>query len=657
MKKPQKRPRKKMKRQLLFGAMLFSAILILIVSVSFRTPSTNVKNMESDTIINGNTESLPSNAGYISSINVDCLKLEYAYDLIIDDPKYEVWYANNRTRHFVFINYSTDLTGKSILIYTEDFNYSLTPERVRTPFLLSYHVNNTLEFAIERILLGYHGEETNEFSLLIGTDNINLYVGPASSSSGGSSIPIYIGGDDDGETEYVKLGIVESWIYDLEHMSTLELVFWVAFYISAFWILIFFIIREHNLLFKNPIVVTGNTVPDYVWDRYIPKKERDIDEEGHEMDYGKDIIKLGRFIIERPSKLLLGYYEIFFKHGKRFILKIFCKERYEDIKGTRKRGVNIIQLEHWDYQIVLLELPEDVSLREKILRKGFKNRLLRFIARRFPSKRLPIKIEEKHLKYDYTKKRIKDVLLWQNVYDQDHFTVRVDATYKRKIPDAQSPNKMKKGSLKNEPYYKYELLKLDKTVDQDSIEMTLNEVDVYPVEREHRAFRRQSEDNLRSQIAFERAKALKEKEEQDNIIDSLTKKVTDMKKEYQSDYRRDVTEFMKSGITPYQKFAEGFISTYKLTGDVKLALQSGYKEALKDEEVIKQKALTAKAQEKLKNLENPNYVLQLKFERDQFKQAFERILKQRKSSKEKELSLDEEIELILNPKEKKEEES
>ncbi|MFX0132033.1 MAG: hypothetical protein ACFFDN_00175 [Candidatus Hodarchaeota archaeon] len=655
MKKPQKRKKRTMKRQLFFGIMLFSAIFLLIVSATLRATSTNVKETETNTIINEHLQSPPSSAGYQSFIDIDCLRLESGYEHIIDDPNYDVWYANNETRHFLFINSSSNLTGKSILIYTEEFNYSLTPEKVSTSFLLSYHVNKTLEFAIERILLGYYGEETNEFSLFIGTDIINLYVGPASPSSGGVTIPPYIGEGDDGETEYIRLGIVEGWIYDIEQMSTGELIFWTAFYISAIWILVFIIIRERNLLFKNPIVVVGNTVPDYVWDKYIPKKERDTDEEGHEVDYGKDIIKLGRYVMEQNSNLLSGFYELFFKHGKRFILKIFCKERYEDIKGTRKRGVNIIQLEHWDYQVVLFELPEDIRPREKILRKGFKNRLLRFIARRIPSKRLPIKIEEKHLEYDYTKKRVKYIILLQNIYDQNHFTVRIDATFKRKIPDAKNPNKMKVEYLKNEPYYKYELLKLDKTVDQKSIQAIIRGVDVYPVDKKHRAFRRQSEDNLRSQISFERAKSLKEKEEQDNIIDSLTQKITSMKKEYQTDYRRDIEQFMESGITPYQKFAEGFISTYKLTGDIKLALHSGYKEALKNEEVIKQKDITAKLQKKLEKYDNPNYILELEFENKQLRHIVERRSKQRNPSKE-ELSLEEELDFIINPKKKNEEE-
>lgn len=662
-KKRTKRTKRTMKRQLFFSIMLFSAILLLIMSITFKTTSNTPKDTETDTIMDRNTQSPPSNARYQKSIDVDCLRLEPAYEHIIDWPNYDVWYANNRSRHFIFINSTSNLAGKSILVYTEDFNYSLTPERVRTSFLLSYHVNDTLEFAIERILLGYYGEETNDFSLLIDTYIIQLHVGPASPPSGGVSYTMIIGDDDD-DKEYVRLGIIESWMYDFENMPTGWKIVWVAFWVSFLWQSYYFAKKKHRDYFKNPRLFVQNSITQEEWNEIIPKKRREKIQKGdEEIDYKKDIIKLGRYLKETESKSFPGYIILYFKHARHFILKIYCKERIAEINDTKKDIVYWIRKEQWEYELRTLKLPENKQYAEEIIKDTWKNKLLLILGRITPSKKLPLILYDK-LEWEKTGKKVKKVLLLRNIYDSEYLTVIVDVKFERLEPTENDPDNWVKDDFKQTPWYRIELMKRDPSIRFSGEDGKLDEendisnkkVAIVNVEKKYRALFRSTADNERNTYEFRESEYIEDLEKRNKIIDDLTYENALLVKMVTLKKAKFMKELMLDEYGGKDKFLLDFKSDFDMTKNFEESKERALERERMRIMIRKLEQEKEEFQQKKSKIKNQEYLQELEIKVTRLTRKLE-ALKKGDGTPKKEEDIFDELTTIKKGIEKEEEET
>lgn len=586
MKKQQKR---KLKRKVLFGCMLFTAIFIVFLSTTSSTTNTTTERINSE----GSTIDTPRNSGYISSIDIDCLRLESAYEHIIDNPKYDVWYANNNSRHFLFMNSTNNLTGKTISIYTDDFNYDLSPEQVDTSFLISYHINNTLELEIERSIV------ENDFKISVNTDVINLHVEPQTPSSEGGFIPPIVV-EEEGETKVIRA----SWIDDLSNAYKNDpLLALLHGILIGFFLGILGFGAKYSMvrLRERPVIFVINCVSEEDWLEVLPKLPESHTSEDEEFNIKHDMIKFGRFRFEKGDSKTTN------KHKLRFnsVPDVHCDEHFAQVySSSRKRRVNIYQTELFDYQVMIFNIPIGEQPYKKVLKKGAKNKLRFFFAKHIPIHSLSLRLYD-HVEYEETEEKLRKVLYLIHRDGKDRLKYIADFKYKQRVPDDKDPDKYEWKYKKAQPLYFRELLEINPTVKKNTIRYYHLREKIVPVDPELRDSYRESEDNLRIQMIKDKDKYIKTIKDKDKYILELESKQTLLEENLELEYARKVKELQNAKLEDVKKYSERFVPQFAETGDFDASRKEGLKEL--EREKVYQELIKLRTELKLKiqQVDNP----------------------------------------------------
>jgi len=216
-------------------------------------------------------------ATYTDQITIDCER-EGSYTLLLDLEKYDIYYANSDTKHFLFINSTESFSGKTITLKAQDLTQDLTPEEVETSFLHSLHNTSLLEFEILRSVSG------NQIELEVESDNIGLSLTPASQTAP-EIIPLPIEEEDE-EKEKPHFGLGDLVI---DVINLYEETPWM-------WALTALIIIIGVVGFWRL------TEKPYVHVQHFKK---------YKSEY------IGRFIREEQSPEMLGYWKPFYKCSKK----------------------------------------------------------------------------------------------------------------------------------------------------------------------------------------------------------------------------------------------------------------------------------------------------------------------------------------------------
>lgn len=123
-----------------------------------------------------------SKAAYTSQIDIDCVR-DSSYDLELQTKNYEFWYANSDSKHYIFMNYTFDLTGQTIILSTTGFNEDISAVEVEKTYLHSLHENNLLEFEIDRSVI------SNRICISVNSNDVVLMLSPKSQPSDNSITP------------------------------------------------------------------------------------------------------------------------------------------------------------------------------------------------------------------------------------------------------------------------------------------------------------------------------------------------------------------------------------------------------------------------------------------------------------------------------------
>lgn len=601
MKKQQKR---RLKRNLLFGCMLFIAIFTVFLSTTANT--TTDRNKTSSTNETSYLESFPSQAGYAKSIKIDALRLESAYDCIIDDPDYEIWYANNASWHFIFMNSTTNLTGKSILVYTDDFNYSLTPETVQTSFLSAYHVNYSLEFRIARVLTGSLGEETNDFNLLIDdTQIIPLHVGPVTPSSEGSTI-IPLVEKEEGETKIIRA----SWIDDLSNAYKKDplLALFHGIIIGFVLGILGFGAKYYAVRLREyPVVFVINCVSEEDWLEVLPKLPKSHIIEDEEFNIKHDMIKLGRFRFEEGTSKSTN------KHKLRFnsVPPVHCDEHFAQVySSSRKRRVNIYQSELVDYQVMIFNIPLEKQPNKEVLKKGAKNKLRFFFAKHMFIRSISLRLYD-HVEYEETEVKLKKVLYLIHRDGKERLKYVADFKYKQHVADEKDPEKYEWKEEKAKPLYHREFLEKNPTIKKNTIRYYHLREKIIEVGPELRDSYRESEDNLRIQMIQDKDKYLREIKEKNKYILELENKEVLLKEKLELDYARKSIELRNTKLETIERYSKKFLPHYAESGNFDEARKEGLKELERSKEYQNLKELQMQYKIKLQKLDNPALIEEL----------------------------------------------
>ncbi|MFX1256767.1 MAG: hypothetical protein ACFFAN_02830 [Promethearchaeota archaeon] len=77
-------------------------------------------------------------SAYTSDVLIDCER-ESAYSHVLDGSNYDVYYANSDIEHFIYMNFSYDITTSSIELTAKDFYENISANEVQTSYLQSQH--------------------------------------------------------------------------------------------------------------------------------------------------------------------------------------------------------------------------------------------------------------------------------------------------------------------------------------------------------------------------------------------------------------------------------------------------------------------------------------------------------------------------------------
>lgn len=605
--------KRKLKRNHLFAILVFCMIAFIVLSNHSETAKAN----------------------YTESIILDSCKTESSYELIKEEVDYSVWYANSQQRHFLFLNFTYNLTTKPISIYTSDFNYNLSSELIETSFLKSKHINNTLEIEIERSLIG------NEFTISVDGDTIDLEVAPKNAPP-----PLYIPPEE--EEEESKVIRVDP-ITDLKNgykknllLFFLHIVLGCAIFFGG----IFGVLYMKNRYTEYPVHYVENDVSEKEWKELLPKEPKkkkqkklrklqkreertDLAETGIDKRFlqqegfniKEDFIKLGRMIKEIGKSKITGKNVLLYKSGRNFLLEIHCDDHLDQVKGSKQKKFYMFYTLLRKYTLRTLNIPEDKQNYKYIRKRGLKNGLIFFIARRFP-KGVGLSLKDKILEsvYEKTNELNKKVLYLQHEDQRDRLKIVADLIYERKVPDSSDPNKWSVEIEKEAPLFLRALYKNDPdirthkeediivTKDGDKIETKGQKVivrnikeKITPIDPLYRAKYKESEDNLRSQAYFIQAELQERIDKKNDHINKLEMERAKDHAELERKYGKMIANFQKAKITPIDKFAEVLMADYMKKGDAGKAIQKAYEKLEKDD-------VLQEYNKKLRELNDPHLV-------------------------------------------------
>jgi len=465
-KKVKKKRMKITKRKSLVLLTIAVATIFLIVAIGLVSNSvsnattTSTSNDAKETKTETSTSIILSTSGYISDIEVDCLRNESEYGLFLNTSNYKIYYANSDSRHFIFANFSTSLDGASITVYNPQFTYSLSPFVVSTSFLTSKHINSVLEFSIVSILV------ENNFYLAINALIIHLEVVP----SGTPSPAPFVVTPSEPETKE-KITRV-SWIQDFS-----------------------------DAVKKNPflgVLVGGLTIGGgigficcilYYDNRFKEKPPLIV------RTLKKDTINLGRFIREEDSDVLTGFRMFLFKKDeqKAGLREVHCKDAYSIVKSATQKRVNIFQVINLDYHHKIYKLPQHLQFKKRVPVSCKRNSLIGWGIRHFPTPKLA-KYLNKKIRLSDEEIVITEIELLENRNSVKRVVPMVEVSYIQKIADKKRGEIDQIKEWKRIPYYEVFKLQQDKSV--RNIETRNPEMELIDIQ--NREFAEEFQDTLES---------------------------------------------------------------------------------------------------------------------------------------------------------------
>lgn len=587
MNKKQKR-RKNRKRQLKIRT-LFA--LIIFFTISF-------------IILSNYTE--PTKANYISNIEIDSERTESAYELIIDETDYDVWFANSEERHFLYLDFNYQINETSKQIYTDDFNYDISAVSIQTSFLESYCLNNTLELSIERCLV------ENEFTISVDTLNILIEITPSTISTPSETTK----GEEEEKTRVIR----STPFKDLENAykeNPLLAIFHTVLVCTLLSVFIFGTLYMRNRCVEYPIHYVENAISEKEWKELLPKepkkknriqtkkkeslKDGEIDkrylqEEGFNIK--EKFLKLGRLIQEIGGSKATGKNILLYKSGRKFLLEIHCDDHLDQVKGSTQKKIYMFYTILRKYTLRTLEIPKDKQTYKYIRKRGFKNAILFFIARRLP-KDIGLSLKNKiynsvHEKSDELNKK---VLYLQHEDQRERLKITADFKYQKRIPDASDPNRYEEKSEKELPLFMREIYendpdirdfidengeyKKDENGEKIKVLISNQKERIIEIDPLYRSRFREHEDNLRSELHFLKAMLLEKMEEYSDYINKLEMEKAEAQAEFTTKLGKAIANIQKAKQIPVPKFAETYFRNFMSKGDQKKA----YEEAIKQLEI------------------------------------------------------------------------
>ena len=525
-----------------------ATIFIIVVSAvilnnSSTLNSTSNEPEKSSTVENSDTSL--SVSGYTSNIEVDCFRKESAYVLLINNATHTVYYANSDRRHFIFANFSSSLEGKTIRIYNPDFSYDISASVKRTAFLSSKHVNSTLEFSLEQILV------ENDFYLSVNALVIRLRVVPVEMTSPTFTLPP---AEEVTKTETKTVRV--SWIQDLNDAFKKNPVLGVLFGLVVGMGSVGFVFGcvHYNSIIRDrpPMHVRGRK---------------------------NEVIDLGRFIREDDDELLPGYRKFWFKKDEEHagLREVHCKEAYSIVKSSTRRRVNFFQEDFFDYHHINYKLPERLQYKKHLPVASHLNGFYAFFIRHFPNASLAKHLNKK-IRMSEEEFLITEVEVLENRNAVKRVTPVVDVSYIQKIADE------KKGEIdaiiegKTMPYYEYFRLQQDKSVRKITIKNPRMELlDIRNLE-----YAEEYQDSIESVRATHYIELMEFKREYDKTIEQLTNFISTLNYNNLAHARDEATQFLEINkilIPNVKSLMTDFIGYSESGANVDEAKQLAYNKA------------------------------------------------------------------------------
>lgn len=243
---------------------------------------------------------------YTKDVTID-LEKDSAYECIYDSVLYDAYYSNSNKEHFIYMNFSYDISSSNIELSATGFNEDLSDLEVETSYLHSKHNDERLEFRVMREVVG------DRMTVSIDSTDIIFVLSPESPSNQDPIPEVYIDEkEEDGEVEEEKPKFsLGDWIIGLINLYNTNPIMWI---LTSF-LMASMIIRMWRVTEKPYTYVQSN------------KK------------YKKEYI--GRFISEKISEDLPNYWEQKFKSNNG--VRIFYnKMNYQTMKNYMFNSIALL---------------------------------------------------------------------------------------------------------------------------------------------------------------------------------------------------------------------------------------------------------------------------------------------------------------------------
>ena len=399
-----------------------------------------------------------------ADVEIDANK-DDGYSRIPQIEGFDMFYSSNETYHFLYIEAPYNLSGKSIRIYNDEISQNISNSEVITSFLHSIHINNKLELKIKKEVIG------NIFIIEFdNTDKFIIVLDPDEAYSPRPSYPIGSSSedDDDGKSK-TSITIADGWKSFLESLTLV-----------------------HGIGIGILIALIPSLFLFCVWRLKIYPIMVFQEEEKYRSS------KVGRFISEERSKVLPDYWILRFKSGWNGVVEYHCTENLAEIRERIYRKVYIIEEEYPNYILRTLSLPEHREYFKEEIKKDYKYYLLRIICRIIPNNALTVALYSS-LNRMKTETKVKEVDLLQFDLTMKRLTLICDISYKKTVADEKEGEKITLVTDRKKPYWYYEDLKKDQTVDQKTLKIIEKSIEIIRIRDVKKAIElRNSEQNLRS---------------------------------------------------------------------------------------------------------------------------------------------------------------
>lgn len=348
---------------------IFGLIFFMVLSMGIRNiPQKNSSSSEKE---NPNPNQLTTSS-YANNIIIDGLKDE-GYDQIFTGEGYQLYYANNRDYHYIYLSAPydfvlTDMITIKAIINNQSYSFDLYPG-INNPFIEKIFVNNTVEFSLPMDII------PNNFWILIRDYIFVLSVAPQIPSTNPPITDAPTGDDDDDDDDEGEVApdapSIFSGMIAFNNWGKDNWFFILLWGIYAAFVLYRYIGRPY-VFYKN---VRGKH------------------------------FYAGRFSYEVTSEDIPGWYELYFKKWKRL------KKAYSPMPYALQKPYTYMNWGLFNYYAEIIyhrvEVPENVILYEQERVKTFANRVMFVIYRTFSCLIPGVSVANKlHSYVKYEKKKV-----------------------------------------------------------------------------------------------------------------------------------------------------------------------------------------------------------------------------------------------------------